>query len=63
MKALFKRVFCLLLVAQAALGAILADREGPRGRKAPKARKAILTWDRNEEFNRREDRERCELKS
>ena len=58
------RLFAFIVVAlEAAHCAILVNNQPSMNSKVPKDRKLIFTWDRDEEFKRREDRERCRLKS
>ena len=57
----FQALAFILLVAEAAHCAILATNLPNRSEKTPKDRKLIFTWDRDEEFFRREDRERCRI--
>jgi hypothetical protein len=55
----FQVIAFVLLAAQATHCALLATNLPNSSLKTPKDRKLIFTWDRDEEFNRREDRERC----
>lgn len=59
----FQALAFILLVAEATRCAILATNQPNPSLKTPKDRKLIFTWDRDEEFFRREDRERCKLNS
>jgi hypothetical protein len=57
----FQVLAFILLAAEAARCALLTTGLASLSPKTPKDRKLIFTWDRDEEFNRREDRERCAL--
>ncbi len=57
----FQVLAFILLAAEATRCALLTTSLSSPSPKTPKNRKLLFTWDRDEEFNRREDRERCEL--
>lgn len=59
----FKLIAVILLALEATHCAILVNNAPSFNPKVPKDRKLIFTWDRDEQFKRREDKERCELKS